>query len=129
MAWIKWNPNPVNRIVGDCAVRAVAKALDVDWETAHVMLDFNAYMMGDISNSNAVIGSVLRQNGFYRAVIPDSCPDCYTVEDFSRDHPDGVYVLGTGTHVVTVDSGDIYDTWDSSGEVPIYYWYQKKEDA
>ena len=129
MAWIRWNPNPVNRIVGDCAVRAVAKALDVGWETAHVMLDFNSYMMGDISNSNAVIGSVLRQNGFYRAVIPDSCPDCYTAEDFAQEHPDGVYVLGTGTHVVTVDSGDIYDTWDSSGEVPIYYWYQKKEDS
>ena len=129
MAWMKWNPNPVRSDpVGDCSVRALAKALDIDWEKAHVLLDFNSYMMGDISNSNVVIGAVLRQNGFYREVIPNTCPDCYTVADFAKDHPEGTFVLGTGTHVVTVCSGDIYDAWDSSGEYPIYYWYEKKGD-
>ena len=28
--WVKYNPNPAGRHVGDCAVRAVAKALDLD---------------------------------------------------------------------------------------------------
>ena len=32
--WVEYNPNPSGRRVGDCAVRAVAKALNVDWETA-----------------------------------------------------------------------------------------------
>lgn len=35
MIWDKYNPNPVGRSVGDCAIRAVAKALDVTWETAY----------------------------------------------------------------------------------------------
>ena len=34
MAYIPYNPNPVARRVGDCAVRAVSKALGVDWEQA-----------------------------------------------------------------------------------------------
>ena len=126
--WIKWNPNPVRSDpVGDCTVRALAKALDVSWEKAHVLLDYNSYMMGDISNSNVVLGSVLRQHGFNRDVIPNTCPDCYTANDFATDHPTGTYVLGFGTHVATVVDGNLYDTWNSLNEIPIYYWYRKDD--
>ena len=41
---------------------------------------------------------------------------------FSYDHPEGEYILGTGNHVVTVINGDYYDTWDSGNEIPIYYF-------
>lgn len=126
--WIKWNPNPVRSDpVGDCTVRALAKALNISWEEAHVLLDYNSYMMGDISNSNVVLGSVLRQHGFHRDVIPNSCPDCYTANDFAMDHPTGTYVLGFGTHVATVVDGNLYDTWNSLNEIPIYYWYRKDD--
>lgn len=125
--WIKWNPNPTGRSVGDCAVRAVAKALDTDWETAYSMIASNGYQMGDMPTSNSVWGSVLRQNGFYRATIPNTCPDCYTAEDFASDHPDGTYVLGFGNHVATVQDGNLYDSWDSSQEVPQYFWYRKDD--
>ena len=120
--WRMFNPNPVNRNVGDCAVRAVAAALDVDWETAFAMIADNAFQMGDMPSSNAVWGSVLRQHGFKRSVIPNSCPDCYTAEQFAADHPHGTYVLGFGNHVATVKDGVIFDSWDSSQEIPQYYW-------
>ena len=123
--WIKWNPNPTGRQVGDCAIRAVARALDVDWETAYDMVAVNGYYMGDMPSSDSVWGSVLRQHGFYRAAIPDRCPDCYTAADFCRDNPEGVFVLGFGGHVATVVDGMIYDSWDSSREIPQYYWYRK----
>lgn len=42
------------------------------------------------------------------------------------EHPIGVYVVGTGNHVVTVKDGEIWDSWDSSKEIPVYYW--SKED-
>lgn len=123
--WIQYNPNPAGRMVGDCAVRAVAKALDVDWETAYDMIALNGYYMGDMPSSDSVWGSVLRQHGFYRAAIPDRCPDCYTASDFCRDNPEGVFVLGFGGHVATVVNGMIYDSWDSSQEIPQYFWYRK----
>lgn len=126
MAWIEYNPNPVGRRVGDCAIRAVAKALDTDWETAFLIVSANAFSMGDMPSADSVWGATLRQYGFYRNSIPDRCPDCYTAADFAEDHPDGVYVLGFGGHVATVKDGDIYDTWNSSAEIPQFYWYRKE---
>lgn len=124
--YVKYNPNPTGRSVGDCAVRAIAKALDIDWETAYVMIAVNGYAMGDMPSSDSVWGAVLRENGFYRQSIPNTCPDCYTVEDFCKDNPYGIYVLAFGGHVATVVDGDLYDSWDSSHEVPIYVWYRKE---
>lgn len=123
--WVEWNPNPTGRKVGDCAVRAVAKALDLDWETAYLRIAKNGYNMGDMPSSDSVWGSVLRQNGFYRAAIPNACPNCYTARDFCDDNPHGVYVLGFGGHVATVVDGNLYDSWDSSLEIPTYVWYRK----
>lgn len=124
--WIKYNPNPTERSVGDCAIRELAKALDTDWETAYVKVCANGYVMGDMPSSDGVWGSVLRQHGFYRESIPNTCPNCYTAADFCRDNPDGIFVLGFGGHVATVVDGDLYDSWDSSQEIPIYVWYRKE---
>lgn len=120
--WKQFNNNPAARNVGDCAVRAVSVALGVDWETAFALIAENAFMMGDMPSSNAVFGSVLRQHGFQRYGVPNTCPDCYTMEQFAIDHPKGVYVVGTGNHVAAVKNGFIYDSWDSSKEIPQYYW-------
>lgn len=125
--WKQYNPNPLSRRVGDCAVRAVSKALGQDWETTYAMITANGYAMGDMPSSDAVWGATLRQNGFYRDAIPNTCPDCYTAEDFSRDHPVGTFVLAFGGHTATVKDGDLYDSWDSSQLIPQYYYYRKDE--
>lgn len=127
MAYVYYNPNPAGKIVGDCSVRAVSKALDVDWDTAYIIITSKGFMLHDMPSSDAVWGSVLRQHGFSRSVIPNNCPDCYTAEDFSRDHKNGVYVLGFGDHVATIVDGNLYDSWDSRNEIPIYFWYRKDD--
>ena len=120
--WIEYNNNPAGRHVGDCAVRALSVALDADWEDTYWMIAEAGFNMCDMPSSNSVWGAVLRQNGFYREGLPNFCPDCYTVSDFARDNPIGVYVLGTGTHVICVVNGDWYDSWNSGGEIPAYFW-------
>jgi hypothetical protein len=126
--WRLYNPSPVARNVGDCAVRAVAKALGIDWEAAYATLSFSGYQMADMPSSNSVISAVLRKNGFYRHIIPNHCPECFTVEEFVDEHPDGLYVIGTGNHVVTAEDGIVYDSWDSRREIPIYYWSREEAD-
>ena len=125
--YIEYNPNPLKRNVGDCSVRAIAKALNLDWETAYAKLTARGFLMADMPSSNAVWGALLRENGFYREAIPNTCSDCYTAEDFCQDHNSGVYVLVFSGHVATVADGNLFDSWNSLREIPSFYWY-KKED-
>ena len=54
--------------------------------------------------------------------MDDHGQDVYTVRDFCEDNPLGTFVLAIHEHVVCVVDGDYYDSWDSGGEIPIYYW-------
>ena len=126
MAYKYYNPNPVGRTVGDCAIRAISKALDISWEDAYAKVIVNGFRMGDMPSSDSVWGAVLRQNGFYKKTLPNYCPDCYTAKDFCLDHPYGTYVLGFGGHTACVKDGTLYDSWDSSNEIPVYYWFRKE---
>lgn len=126
--WVEFNNNPVGRKVGDCAVRAVAKALNMGWEAAYIALVINGLQMGDMPSSNSVIVATLRQHGFNRKAVPDTCPYCYTAEEFCEDHPRGVFALFFGEHVATVVDGDLYDAWNSSKEVPQFVCYRKENE-
>lgn len=117
-----FNPNPRAAKVGDCAVRAVAKALGISWYQAYTALALEGLEQCDMPSANNVWGAVLRKNGFRRAAIPAECPDCYTVRDFIREYPAGTYVVALKNHVVTVCDGELYDTWNSMDENPIYFW-------
>ena len=126
--WIEFQNNPVGRKVGDCAVRAISKALNMGWEAAYIALTINGLQIGDMQNSDAVSSATLRQHGFERLNIPNECPMCYSVKDFCDDHPHGVFVLYCGGHVVTAINGDYYDSWDSGSEVVQYVWYRDDQD-
>ena len=125
--FIYTNPNPTNKRPGDCAIRAIAIATSTTWESAYIALCKEGLSMADLPNSNAVWGAYLKKLGFKREVIPNTCPDCYTVEDFCEDHPEGTYVLGTGSHTVTVIDGNAYDAWNSLSEIPTFYFYKENE--
>lgn len=120
--YIYTNINPASAIVGDCVVRAIAFATDSDWDSVYLGLCLQGYLMKDMPNANNVWGVYLRTRGFERHIIPNTCPDCYTVRDFCTDNPIGVFVLATGSHVIAIVDGNYYDTWDSGNEVPIYFW-------
>lgn len=124
MAFVMYNANPVNNLVIDCPVRAISKVTGQDWDTCYIGIAVEGFVKKNMPNSDSVWGSYLRQLGFVREVIPNFCPDCYTVRDFCHDHPKGEYLLSTNGHTVAVVDGDYYDTWDSGDAVPIYYWFK-----
>lgn len=120
--WKEFNPNPQDKKTGDCAVRALCAAEGLNWYEVYDELYQIGREHADMENNNGVIAEFLRDRGYTRHIIPNTCPDCYTIRDFCRDNPNGIYVVGTGTHVVAVLDGNYYDAWDSGNEVPIYYW-------
>lgn len=122
-----FNANPENNRVGDCTVRALSKALNQDWETTYIGLMVQGLMMHDMPSANHVWGAYLKSKGYQRHIIPSTCPDCYTVKDFCNDNPEGNFILAISGHVVAVESGSYFDTWDSGGELPVYYWKRKDD--
>lgn len=118
-----FNNNPLGRSsVGDCAVRAVSKALGISWDYAHDLLADMSKQMGTIMNDNDVISAVLRMHGFYKENLPCTTRDCYTVREFALDNPTGVYVVGTGNHVVAIINGSYFDSFNSGDESIICFW-------
>ena len=124
--WIKWNPNPLAKHVGDCTIRAITKATGDCWEDIYCGIALYGFMMYDIPSSNAVWGAYLKKRGFKRKMLPNECPDCYTVEDFCEEHPLGTFVVAVNNHVLTVIDGNYYDSWDSGNENPIYYFEREE---
>lgn len=122
MAYIYFNPNPLGKRVGDCVIRAIAKLTRQDWATVYIGITTTGYELCDMPSSNAVWAAYLNRLGYRRFVIPDTCPQCYTVRDFCIDNPKGNFLVATGSHVVAVSNGDYFDAWDSGEEIPIYYW-------
>lgn len=125
--WVQHNPNPKGKSVGDCTIRAISTALQKTWENIFMELAVQGLMMSDMPSANAVTTAYLRKKGFFRKTIPNTCPDCYTIEDFCHDHPKGVFVIGTGSHLTTVIDGTLFDSWDSRYETPVYYFERNDE--
>lgn len=118
MAYRYFNPNPSGKRVGDCVVRGISMVTGKSWAEVYMEICMTGYRMNDMPSSNAVWSAYLSSIGFTRETIP-CCP---TVIDFCNEHPTGTYILGTGSHIVAVESGDYYDAWDSGFETPVYCW-------
>lgn len=122
MAYRYYNPNPHGRVTKDCTARALSAVLDVSWRVAFLLLVAECVEMGEYPDHNDVLWRLAQREGFKPHILLDTCPDCYTVRDFCRDHPRGEYILATGSHVVAAINGDYYDAFDSGSEIPIYYF-------
>lgn len=126
MSYVKYNPNPLGKDVGDCVIRAISKALGYDWEKSYTELALQGYMMCDMPSSNAVWGTYLINKGFQENSIIRKCTDCYTINDFCSEFNKGTYILGTGDHVVCCIDGVIYDSYDSGNMIPIWYFEKSR---
>ena len=120
--WVKCNPNPLGKTTGDCVVRAIAIATNRSWRETYRDLCRMGERMGDLPNANAVWGAYLREQGARQFLLPESCPECITVQAFCERYPEGVYVIGTGDHAVAVIDGDAYDSWNSLAATPTFFW-------
>ena len=118
----KFNINPLHKRADDCTVRAIATVLNKPWEEVYADLCLEGLRFYDMPSANHVWGSYLKKKGFKRHIIPDTCPQCYTVSEFARDNPVGSFILALHGHVVPVIDGDYIDTWDSGDRIPVYYW-------
>lgn len=124
MPYQYYNPNPSGRRVDDCVIRAVSKLFDISWEEAYDEVAREGAVMHNMPSANEVWGQYLREHGYSRYTLPNTCPHCTIISEFCNQHPYGRYALCTGTHVVAAIDGYYFDTGDSGDEV-IAYFYER----
>lgn len=120
--YVKTNPNPAKKNVGDCVVRAVCVATDQPWLKVYDAICDTGGEEYDMPSADAVWGLYLYRKGFEPFILPTKCPQCVTVKAFCRMYPRGTYIIGTGSHAVCVIDGNYYDSWDSGDQIASYYW-------
>lgn len=126
MAYRYYNPNPAALDTDDCAVRVLCRIAGLPWTDAHQFLCDTSRDIFDMPSSDRAFGAALHALGFVRHVIPDLCPDCYTVARFAADNPSGAFVLASPGHVVAVIDGHWYDTRDCANLNITFIWAKER---
>lgn len=120
MAYINKNINPKNRKTDDCAIRAVAAAMGVDWYEAYDGLCALARKKASVCNASKTVGAYLLANGFAKLNCqPGQGCSRYTVKELAKElnHP---AVARVANHFVAIDGkGNYVDTWDC-GDKSVY---------
>ena len=123
--FIQTNENPHQILVDDCVVRAISTATGRKWDDIYLDLMIEGFKEKNYPNYNSIWWNYLQEHKWTRHIIPDSCPLCYTLKDFCKDHKSGVYIVGDGRHAVAVVDGNYIDTWDSGNISVLYYFYKE----
>lgn len=125
MGYIHQNFNPLNKLVDDCVIRSIAAATGKSWDDIYWDLSIEGFKAKDKLDANDVWGKYLLEHGFVRRNLPDTCPFCYTVKDFVRDHRYGIYIVADGSHAIAVVDGYYIDTADT-GDHTVLYFFEKE---
>lgn len=120
--WIQTNPNPRNKQVPDCVIRAISIAYGEDWYSVYDALCDVGREDCNMPSADAVWGHYLQMRGARPFLLPEACPRCVTVKAFCEMYPEGRYIIGTGGHAVCITDGNYYDSWDSGDENPSFFW-------
>ena len=114
--WRQYNPNPKERKIGDCTLRAYCAAFDISWDEA---FDIASRVAKENSSMiQYVADKVLTEE--FNCHIDEKYnkktvkgKDRITISEFATSHPYGTYILHVRQHVVAVIDGEYWDSWDS----------------
>lgn len=116
---------------GDCAIRAMTKFFNISWLDAFDRLVIYARENQKMINSLTNIQMYMEDNNIpYISIYRPKAKKKMTVADFAKQYKNGSYMLytrvGFGTHLVTVEDGQYFDTWDCGNKIVFGYWHTEE---
>jgi len=137
--FVKENVNPKNRLVGDCVIRAIAKAEDKPWLEVFDTLTEIARATFNVPSDKKVYKQYLKKydkidvfkyvdggkvsvvNGVKK--IETKIKKRYTVDDVCKMK--GTYIISIAHHLTVASNGKLYDTWDCGNRCTYIIWKVK----
>ena len=135
-----YNANPKGRITGDCRIRALAAASDIDYNEIVMMFAVIQIETGYDQTMNQGISILLDKLGWQKHKQPKKANGKkYTAREFCKlqqnwagsKQADGVVIADRifatcgSHHVVAIVDGKVFDTWDSTDGCIGNYWTKK----
>ena len=129
-AYFQPNKKDIEDKYGDCTIRALCKALDMEWLE---VFDLVMPLCREEQVANIffcplpVRKRILAKLGFsYTGISNRKGSKRPTVDEFAKDHMEGRYICNVANHEVAVVDGRYYDTWDS-GRCSLYGYFTREE--
>lgn len=122
MGYIYYNPNPKGKNTTDCVIRALMRVNGLSWMDTYYELTEIVKREFEMPSANVIWEEYLLTHGFKKSLLPNHCPACMTIREFSNVFNDNIYIACTGSHVVAVMGGNYFDAWDSGDEVVSYFF-------
>lgn len=98
---------------GDCAIRAVAHALNITWLRAFDLLTSYARSKYNVLNDRGLTRAFFTEYGYtYVGLKPERGKHRMTVEEFAKTHKKGYYFISIANHFTACVNGKIYDVWN-----------------
>lgn len=116
---------------GDCAIRAMTKFFGISWREAFDRLVDYARESQTMINSLTNIRAYMEDHGIpYESIYEPKARKKTTVSMFVKDHKQGMYILyvrsGYQTHLVAVQNGQYFDTWNCGNKIVYGYWSKQE---
>ena len=112
---------------GDCSIRALTKYFGKEW--IEIFNDLITYAQKNQCMPNMLpnIQEYLEDKKVpYTKTYQPKAKHKETVLDFAKAHTEGAFILyvrsGFTTHLVAVQDGVYYDTWDCGNKIVYGYW-------
>jgi hypothetical protein len=125
--WIRFNPHPKDKNIGDCVKRTFVKALNMEYmEVQRYLNSIKKKVHADKYNENKVWQEVIKQHNMIKLSYPAiKGQPRMNGHRFAEQHPKGTYILRMAGHLATCENGVIYDSWDSRDKC-VYNAYKVK---
>lgn len=115
--FVYYNNNPLKENIGDCVIRAISLALDIDYYDILELL---------YNNSNYFNCDMLVRDCYAKLLDDFGCQrfkaSGQTVEQVANDFPNSRVIIRINEHLTCAIYGVIYDTWDTSNEIVDTFW-------
>lgn len=125
--WKYYQPNKkdLKDDYGDCAVRSICKAEDLEWLDAYdIMYKYSREVQCPL-NCKHGFEHILKSLGYtYTGVSNKKGTKRPTVNKFALDNKEGTFICVVANHYVTVKDGYFHDVWDS-GDCSLYGYWKK----
>lgn len=130
MEFIKLNVNPKGWKTGDCVVRALTTATDLEWLEVYDTLCEIGRKKCRMPNDKIVYEKFLQDQGFINCKMPRHADNSrYTVKELVDEIGEGnILVMNVAHHVTVSVGGTLVDLWDC-GSKSVGNYFKKPSNA